>query len=63
MAKIRVTLSIGYVGAKHEDILDIPDEEWYNCVSDVDRDDLMLSYWIDWSNNYIDGGFTLIEGE
>lgn len=61
MFRMRVSLSIGYVGATHEDILDISDQEWNDCTSSQEREDLMLSYWKDWSNNYIDGGYSLIE--
>ena len=61
MPQIRVTLSIGFSGAKHSDILDIDDVEWSACETEVQRDDLMAEYWTDWSNNYIDGGYWLIE--
>ena len=61
MKKIRVTLSIGFAGAKHEDIIEIDDEEWDACNTDDEREDLINDYWRDWSNNYIDGGAELIE--
>jgi hypothetical protein len=54
--KYRVSLSIGFVGAKHEDIIDVDDDELAACDTDNARDDLLEQYWQDWANNYIDGG-------
>ena len=59
--KIKVTLSIGYPTAKHEDILDIDDTEWSECETEEERDDLLNEYWQDWSNNYIDGGWERLD--
>ncbi len=61
MPKIRVSLSIGLANAEQIDILDINEDEWNECETDKERNDLMDSYWQDWSNNYIDGGYELIE--
>ncbi len=60
MPKIKVTLSIGFVGAEHESILDIDDDEWAACETAMQRKDLMQEYWQDWANNYIDGGCELV---
>ena len=56
----KVTLSIGFVGAKHEDEIEIDDTEYAECETDKQRDDLLHEYWRDWSNNYIDGGIEVI---
>lgn len=61
MPRIRVTLSIGIANASQEDYLDVDDDEWAECETDEQRDDLMHDYWRDWSNNYIDGGAELDE--
>jgi len=61
MPKIKVTLSIGYPGATHEEIIDIDDEEWAECETEEIKEELMFEYWRDWSNDYIDGGATLVE--
>ena len=59
MPKIEVTLSIGLAGAIREDILEIDDDEWNECTSDYQRNELMQSYWESWSDDYIDGGYEL----
>jgi len=61
MPKLKVTLGIGYPTATHEDIIEIDDTEWAECETDEEREDLINSYWTDWSNNYIDGGADIIE--
>ena len=61
MPKMRVNLGIGFVGAVHEDVIEIDDDEWDACESDDEREQLMDNYWKDWSANYIDGGYELIE--
>lgn len=61
--KYRVTLSIGFVGAVHEDVLDVDDEELASCETDEQRDDLLNEYWQDWANNYIDGGIWPVDGD
>ena len=58
--KVRMTLGIGYHNANHEDVVDVDDDEWAECETDHDRDELLGLYWRDWSNNYIDGGWTII---
>lgn len=61
MPKLKVTLSIGYHGASHDDIIDIDEEEWEDCETEVERTELMDSYWQDWANNYIEGGCLIVE--
>jgi len=61
MPEIKVTLSIGFAGATHEDVIEIDDDEWNYCKTEKERNDLMYDYWKDWSGNYIDGGPELID--
>ena len=61
MAKLQVSLNIGVHNAGQEDELDIDDDELASCATQKDREELMEQYWIDWSNNYIDGHYELIE--
>ena len=61
MPKIKVTLSIGYPGATHEDEFDIDDEDWEACETEEQKEELMWEYWKEWANNYIDGGPEVIE--
>jgi len=61
MPKIKVSIGIGFANANHEDIIEIDQTEWDDCETEDSRSDLMQSYWSDWSNNYIDGYFELID--
>jgi hypothetical protein len=60
MPKMKVSLSIGYPGATREDVLEVDDTEWGECKTSQEQEELLESYWQEWSNNYIDGGFELI---
>ncbi len=53
--KYKVTLSIGFHGAEHNDILDVCDEEIADCETDEELQRLLDDYWKDWAWNYIDG--------
>ena len=61
MPKIKVTLSIGIANARQEDVLEINDDEWNDCDTEEERQDLMDEYWKYWSNDYIDRGVELVE--
>lgn len=61
MADLKVTLSIGFAGAAHEDVIDVDDEELAECKTDREREDLLTQYWQDWANNYIEGWHELIK--
>ena len=61
MPKMRVTLGIGFANADQEDVIDIDEDEWSECKTDDQREELMNDYWRDWSNNYIDGSTEIIE--
>ena len=63
MPQIKVSLSIGFAGAGHEDILDIDDVEWDTCETEEQRNDLLEEYWKEWAWDYIDSGWELIEEE
>ena len=58
---VRFTLSIGYSNASHEEDVDIDDDDFLACETQEQKDRLLEEYWNDWSNNYIDGGFEVIE--
>ena len=60
MPKARMTLSIGYAGAVRNEVIDIDETEWEDCETEQERDDLLHSYWMDWSNNFIDGSSSVI---
>ena len=54
------TLSIGYVGANHEEEMFIEDlgyskTEWDSLTQD-ERDNALDTEWQSWSSNYIEGG-------
>ncbi len=53
--KAKVTLSIGFPTATHEDILDIDEDDYQACESEEDRETLLNKYWQDWASNYIEG--------
>lgn len=47
--KVKFTLGIGFHGAIHTQVVELPDE--------MDDDELQAE-WEAWTHNYIDGGFT-----
>ncbi len=61
MAQLKVTLGIGVHNANQEDIIEVDDDELAECETDEQRDELFEDYWKNWSGNYIDGGYELIE--
>lgn len=61
MPSIKVSLGIGFANARHEDTLEIPEDEWMECVTEEDREELMNGYAADWAGNYIDIGYQLVE--
>ena len=61
MPKFNVSLSIGYANASHEDVIEIDEDEWAECETEEEREDLKNDYWRDWSNNYIDGSIYEVE--
>jgi hypothetical protein len=61
MAQLKVSLSIGYPGANHEDIIEVDDDELAECQTEQEKDDLLTQYWVDWSNNYIEGYHEIVD--
>lgn len=61
MAQLKVYLGIGYPTATHEDVIEVDDQELAECGTDEERVDLLHQYWQDWSNNYIEGSFDLLD--
>ena len=55
--KIKVTLSIGYSTANREDVIEVDVDEYNECETDEERDNLLYQYWKDWSSDFIDGGW------
>ena len=65
MISYKLHLSIGFSGAIHEDTIAVEelgysDEDW-NALSSVDRENELHDVWVDWSNNYIEGGWQEID--
>jgi hypothetical protein len=61
MPKLKVSLSIGYAGARRDDVIEIDDDDWNDCDTEEDREKLIDEYWTDWSQQYIDGGAEIVE--
>jgi hypothetical protein len=59
--KAKVTLSIGFVGATHEDIIEIDDDIYNECKTDKEKADLLDDYWDEWAGNYINGSIDIVE--
>ena len=51
MAMYRVSLSIGYPTATHEDVIEVDDDELAACETEDQVHDLLNQYWVDWSNS------------
>lgn len=54
--KIKVHLSIGFYGADHKDVLDIPDED-LEGLTDDEKYDLLYRETEKWANKYIEFHF------
>lgn len=61
MPKLKVTLGIGFVGARQEDTIEIDDAEWEGCETEQDRENLIDEYAQQWAWNYIDLGAEIVE--
>ena len=57
--KVKMMLGIGYSNANQEEIIDVDDDDYNACETQEDKDNLLHEYWVDWSNNYIDGGWVI----
>ena len=60
MPKLKVSLGIGYAGAKHTDTIDIDNDEWNDCETDQEREDLIDRYATEWAWNYIEIGGEIV---
>jgi hypothetical protein len=58
--KIKVSLGIGFANAKHIDYLEV-DEEFYNTLSDDEKEEYLNTMCNDWSDDYIDIGYSIVE--
>lgn len=61
MPKLKVTLSIGISSCIQKDVLNIDQQEWDDCETDDQREELKEMYWKDWASNYINGHSEIIE--
>lgn len=59
--KIKATFGIGISNARQEDVIEIDDDELLDCETDEDRENLIMGYIEDWSNNFIDIGYEIID--
>ena len=59
--KVRVHLSIGFPSATRSDIIDVDDDEWNDCGTQEEKEDLIHEYWKEWADNYIECGHEIIE--
>ncbi|MCM3703824.1 hypothetical protein [Paenibacillus macerans] len=61
MAKFRFTVNIGFVGARREEIIEIPDEDLEGATEE-ERDQLLDEAWREWLwGKNIDGGWEEME--
>jgi hypothetical protein len=58
--KVKLFLSIGYSGANHEDVIDIPDED-VKGMTDEELEKYLSNTWQEWANNFIDGTYSIME--
>jgi hypothetical protein len=61
MPMIKVTLSIGYPSATRRDEIEVDNDEYNDCETDEQRDNLLFEYWKEWSNDFIEGDWKVIK--
>ena len=61
MPILKVSLGIGFANAKHIEEIEIDDEEWSECETDEERENLIDQYAQEWAWNYIDIGAQIVE--
>ena len=65
MTKYKLTLFIGIHNACQEDYITIEEmgftEQEWNALTDENKNEILQENWNDWSNNFIDGGWELVE--
>lgn len=65
MITYKFTVSIGFVGAEHEDTFTVEDmgytESEWNELSEDERENILEETWKDFSSNYIDGYWEIVD--
>ncbi|WP_028492724.1 hypothetical protein [Thioalkalivibrio sp. ALE19] len=61
MPKIRTKLSIGFPGATREEIIELDQDEWDECETEQEREELIDAAAQEWANNFIDIEAEVIE--
>lgn len=61
MPKAKFSIGIGFANCRQEEIVDIDETEWEACETQDEKDTFLYQYWEEWSQNYIDCGFELID--
>lgn len=59
VVKFRVTLSIGFSGAEHDEVVTVPKCEV--PTEPAEMEEYRQNLWREWSSNYIDGGISEVE--
>jgi len=58
--KIKFTLSTGFVGAEHEETVEL---EFKDDMTEEEIEEILEKHWEDWIWNYIDGGWKILKEE
>ena len=58
--KVQFNLNIGYSRAEHKEIVEF---EFEDNTTEEDIEIELGEYWLEWSNNFIDGGWNIVEEE
>jgi len=61
MPNFNFTLSIGLAGAEVEETVYIDEEYWDTLTTTEAREECLRANWVEWSSNYIDGGWEEVE--
>lgn len=61
MPKLKVTLGIGFAGARQEDVIEIDDDEWNDCETEEEKEKLIDEYATEWAWDYIDIGANITD--
>jgi hypothetical protein len=58
--KVKLYLSIGFPRAKHEEIVEVTEDE-VDLTDKKAVEEYLEQYLEDWKNNYLEYGFTILE--
>jgi hypothetical protein len=61
MPKLKVSLGIGLADCKQYDVIEIDKDEWNDCETEEEREQLIEEYAQEWANNLIAIGVQRIE--